>query len=380
MIKNVSINDKDIRLFEGQYATPNGMAYNSYVILDEKIAVMDTVEASHGEEWLLKVEEALSGRCPDYLVVHHMEPDHSANIKSFLARYPDTEVVATAIAFKMMKGFFGQDFAPKAITVKDGSTLSLGEGTLTFYSAAMIHWPEVAVSYYDKDGILFSADAFGKFGTSDTDEPWADEARRYYIGIVGKYGMQVSALLAKLSGLPVKAIYPLHGPVLTENLVYYINLYSTWASYRPERDGVTVAYSSIYGNTAKGAKLLADKLTDKGIEVRLYDLTRCDMSEAIASAFMYSHLVIASATYNADLFPKTRVFIDGLTERGYCSRTVGLMENGSWAPKANKIMREMLEECAELDFIEPAVTISSALSETSIAAIEALARSIDEDF
>ena len=380
-IKYVGVNDKKIDLFEGQYKVPNGVTYNSYVILDEKIAIMDTVDAAFTHEWLDNLSAALDGRTPDYLIVQHMEPDHSANIMSFLGVYPKTTVVASAKAFAMMKNFFGTDFADNRMVVGEGDRLSLGGRDLVFLTAPMVHWPEVIVTYDTKDKVLFSADGFGKFGSLDHDEPWADEARRYYIGIVGKYGTQVNALLKKASTLDIEMICPLHGPVLKENLSYYLSLYSTWAGYQPEEDGIVIAYSSIYGNTKKAALLIADKLLEKGAPaVKLHDLSRCDIHEAIADAFRYSKLILASTTYNADVFPKMREYIDGLTERGFSNRTVAFIENGSWAPMAMKVMKGMLEGSKNLIYTENNVKILSALNDDSRAALEALAEELCREY
>ena len=373
-IKYIGVNDHDIDLFEGQYAVPAGMAYNSYVIKDEKIAVMDTVDAHFGEQWLANLRDALDGRAPDYLVVQHMEPDHSANIAAFAQAYPDATIVASAKAFTMMKNFFGTDYAERRTVVGDGDTLPLGEHTLTFVTAPMVHWPEVIVTYDSRDKVLFSADGFGKFGALDTEEDWACEARRYYFGIVGKYGAQVQALLRKASALDIAVICPLHGPVLTENLGYYLGLYNTWSSYTPENCGVLIAYTSVYGNTKTAAELLAERLRERGCEkVVLTDLARSDMAEAVEDAFRYDRLVLATTTYNAELFPFMREFISELTERGYRGRKVGLVENGSWAPMAAKVMRGMLEGCKDITFTDTTVRILSALSEESRAAIDAMA-------
>ena len=373
-IKSIGVNDHDIDLFEGQYAVPAGMAYNSYVIKDEKIAVMDTVDAHFGEQWLANLRDALDGRAPDYLVVQHMEPDHSANIAAFAKAYPDATIVASAKAFTMMKNFFGTDYAERRTVVGDGDTLPLGKHTLTFVTAPMVHWPEVIVTYDSCDKVLFSADGFGKFGALDTEEDWACEARRYYFGIVGKYGAQVQALLRKASALDIAVICPLHGPVLTENLGYYLGLYNTWSSYTPENCGVLIAYTSVYGNTKAAAELLAERLSERGCEkVVLTDLARSDMAEAVEDAFRYDRLVLATTTYNAELFPFMREFISELTERGYRGRKVGLVENGSWAPMAAKIMRGMLEGCKDITFTDTTVRILSALSEESRAAIDAMA-------
>ncbi len=373
-IRYIGVNDHQVDLFEGQYVVPNGMAYNSYAIVDEKIAIMDTVDQNFGDEWLANIETVLEGKQPDYLVVHHMEPDHSANIDVFLKRYPEAIVVSSAKAFVMMKQFFGSDYADRRIVVGEGDTLNLGKHVLTFVTAPMVHWPEVIVSYDSYDKVLFSADGFGKFGALDAQEDWACEARRYYIGIVGKYGPQVQALLKKASGLDIAIICPLHGPVLTENLGYYINLYDIWSSYRPENEGVLIAYSSVYGNTKAGAKLLAEKLTEKGCpKVVVTDLARDDMAEAVEDAFRYSKLVLASPTYNADVFPFTKEFINHLTERSYQNRTVAFIENGSWAPTAARVMAKHLEGCKNLTFAEHSVTVLSALNGDTTAAIKALA-------
>ncbi|MBP3583139.1 MAG: FprA family A-type flavoprotein [Clostridia bacterium] len=370
----VGVNDRKIDLFEGQYTVPEGMSYNSYVILDEKIAVMDSVDAAFGEEWLSKVEKATSGRAPDYLVVQHMEPDHSANIVAFLNKYPEANVVTSAKSVTMIKNFFGLDIKEKAVVVGEGSTLSLGRHTLTFLTAPMVHWPEVIVTYDSLDKVLFSADGFGKFGALDADEDWACEARRYYIGIVGKYGAQVQALLKKAAALDIEIICPLHGPILTENLGYYIGLYDTWSSYRPEEEGVLIAYASVYGNTRKAAELLAEELRSLGYpKVVLTDLARSDMAENVEDAFRYSKLVLASTTYNGDVFPFMREFIHNLTERGYKNRTVGFIENGSWAPMAAKVMRSMLEGSKDITYTQTSVKLLSALSDSSIAEIKALA-------
>ena len=370
----VGVNDRKIDLFEGQYTVPEGMSYNSYVILDEKIAVMDSVDAAFGEEWLSKVEKATGGRAPDYLVVQHMEPDHSANIVAFLNKYPEANVVTSAKSVTMIKNFFGLDIKEKAVVVGEGSTLSLGRHTLTFLTAPMVHWPEVIVTYDSLDKVLFSADGFGKFGALDADEDWACEARRYYIGIVGKYGAQVQALLKKAAALDIEIICPLHGPILTENLGYYIGLYDTWSSYRPEEEGVLIAYASVYGNTRKAAELLAEELRSLGCpKVVLTDLARSDMAENVEDAFRYSKLVLASTTYNGDVFPFMREFIHNLTERGYKNRTVGFIENGSWAPMAAKVMRSMLEGSKDITYTQATVKLLSALSDSSIAEIKALA-------
>jgi len=376
-IQYVGVNDHAVDLFEGQYVVPNGMAYNSYVILDEKIAVMDTVDANFTQPWLENVRTALGRRQPDYLVVQHMEPDHSANIANFLKAYPQAVVVSSAKAFVMMKNYFGDDYADRRIVVGEGDTLSLGKHTLTFVTAPMVHWPEVIVTYDSYDKVLFSADGFGKFGALDAEEDWACEARRYYIGIVGKYGPQVQTLLKKAAGLDISIICPLHGPVLSENLGYYINLYDIWSSYRPEDEGVVIAYTSVYGNTKAAVEMLAEKLTEGGCKkVVVTDLARCDMAEAVEDAFRYDKLVLATTTYNADVFPFMKEFIHHLTERNFQNRTVALMENGSWTPMAAKVMTKMLEGSKNLTFTQTTVKIQCALSEESRAQIEALAEEL----
>ena len=376
-IKYLGVNDHEVDLFEGQYVVPNGMSYNSYAIMDEKIAIMDTVDQNFGEEWLNNIRTTLEGRNPDYLVVHHMEPDHSANIHNFLTAYPEAIVVSSAKAFAMMKNFFGTDYAHRRIVVGEGDTLSLGQHTLTFVTAPMVHWPEVIVSYDSKDKVLFSADGFGKFGALDVEEDWACEARRYYIGIVGKYGAQVQALLKKAATLDIQIICPLHGPVLTENLGYYINKYDIWSSYAVEDEGVMIAYTSVYGNTKAAVELLAKKLEEKGCpKVVVNDLARCDMAEAVEDAFRYGKLVLATTTYNGDVFPFMKEFIHHLTERNYRNRTIGLMENGSWAPTAAKTMAKMLEGSKDLTFTDTTVKILSALSDESRAQIEAMAEEL----
>ena len=376
-IRYIGVNDHQVDLFEGQYVVPNGMVYNSYAIMDEKIAIMDTVDKNFTQEWLDKIRTVLEGRKPDYLVVHHMEPDHSANIANFLNVYPEAVVVSSAKAFQMMKNFFGQDYADRRIVVGEGDTLCLGKHTLTFVTAPMVHWPEVIVSYDSYDKVLFSADGFGKFGALDAEEDWACEARRYYIGIVGKYGSQVQALLKKAAKLDISIICPLHGPVLTEDLGYYLNLYDIWSSYGVESEGVMIAYTSVYGNTKAAVELLAQKLEEKGCpKVVVNDLARCDMAEAVEDAFRYGKLVLATTTYNADIFPFMKEFIHHLTERNYQKRTVGLMENGSWAPMAAKVMSKMLEGSKDLTFTDTTVKILSALNEDSKAQIEALANEL----
>ncbi len=380
-IRYVGVNDHQIDLFEGQYIVPNGMAYNSYVILDEKIAVMDTVDKNFTHEWLDNLEQALAGRRPDYLIVQHMEPDHSANIVNFLTTYPDATVVSSAKAFTMMQNFFGSDFSDRRIVIKEGDTLPLGRHELHFVAAPMVHWPEVMVTYDATDKVLFSADGFGKFGALDADEDWACEARRYYIGIVGKYGAQVQALLKKAATLDIQIICPLHGPVLTENLGYYLNLYNTWSSYGVESDGILISYTSVYGNTKKAVELLAQKLKEKGCpKVVVNDLARADMAECVEDAFRYGRLVFATTTYNADIFPFMREFIEHLTERNFQNKTVAFMENGSWAPMATKTMKKMLEGCKNLSYAENDVRITSALNETSSAQIEALADELCKDY
>ena len=373
-IQYIGVDDHKVDLFEGQYVVPNGMAYNSYVIFDEKIAVMDTVDVNFTHEWLDNLQNALKGREPDYLIVQHMEPDHSANIVQFTKAYPKAQIVASARAFVMMKNFFGTDFADRQIVVGEGDTLSLGKHVLTFVTAPMVHWPEVIVTYDSADKVLFSADGFGKFGALDADEDWACEARRYYIGIVGKYGAQVQTLLKKAAGLDIEIICPLHGPVLTENLGYYLDLYNTWSSYRPEEEGIVIAYTSVYGNTKKAVMQLAEKLKANGCpKVVVNDLARCDMAEAVEDAFRYSKLVLATTTYNGEIFPFMREFINHLTERNYSNRTVAFIENGSWAPMAARVMRGMLEKSKNLTYTENNVRIVSALNEESTAQLDALA-------
>lgn len=369
----VGVNDHKVDLFEGQYPVPNGMAYNSYVIMDEKIAVTDTVDAHFGGEWLKNLDGTLNGKTPDYLIVHHMEPDHSANIAAFAERYPNAVLVATAKAFTMMNQFFGTDYADRRIIAEEGSTLSLGKHTLTFVTAPMVHWPEVMVSYESTEKVLFSADAFGKFGALDAKEDWTDEARRYYFGIVGKYGAQAQALLKKAAGLDIAVICPLHGPILTENLGAYLDLYNTWSSYQAESGGVFIAYASIYGHTGAAAEALAERLRAKGETVVICDLARTDLSKAVENAFRYGKLVLASVTYNAEIFPFMRHFIGALTERGYQNRKIGLIENGSWAPMAANVMRGMFEKSKNITFTETTVTVKSALNKDSEAQLDALA-------
>ena len=380
-IKYIGVNDHQVDLFEGQYVVPNGMAYNSYAILDDKIAIMDTVDQNFTHQWLDNIQRELAGRKPDYLVVQHMEPDHSANIANFLRVYPEATVVSSAKAFAMMQNFFGTDYAERRIVVGEGDTLSLGKHTLTFVTAPMVHWPEVIVTYDSYDKVLFSADGFGKFGALDVQEDWACEARRYYIGIVGKYGAQVQALLKKAAGLDISVICPLHGPVLTENLGYYLNLYNIWSSYEVESDGIVVAYTSVYGNTKAAVELLAQKLQEKGApKVVVHDLARTDMAEAVEDAFRYGKLVLATTTYNADIFPFMKEFIHHLTDRNYQNRTVALMENGSWAPLAAKVMRSMFEKSKNITFTDTTVKILSALNDESKAQVEALANELCQEY
>ena len=376
-IRYVGVNDHDVDLFEGQYVVENGMAYNSYVIMDEKIAVMDTVDGNFTDEWLKNIADVIGDKKPSYLIVQHMEPDHSANVANFLNLYTDAKVVATAKAFVMMKQFFGTDYPDRQIVVKEGDTLNLGAHTLTFVLAPMVHWPEVMVTYDSKDKVLFSADAFGKFGALDVEEDWACEARRYYFGIVGKYGVQAQALLKKAAGLDIQTICALHGPILKENLGYYLDLYNTWSSYGVESEGVVIAYTSVYGNTKKAVELLADKLTALGCpKVTVTDLARDDMAEAVEDAFRYGKLVLATTTYNGDIFPFMKTFIEHLTERGYKNRTIGLIENGSWAPTAAKTMLKMFEDSKNLTFTDTTVTIKSAVNTENEAQIAALAEEL----
>lgn len=373
-IRYIGVNDHDVDLFEGQYTVENGMSYNSYVILDEKVAVMDTVDAHFGVEWLQNLATELNGRRPDYLVVQHMEPDHSANIAVFMETYPEAQIVSSAKAFVMMQQFFGTDFPERKVVVGEGSTLKLGRHTLTFVTAPMVHWPEVIVTYDSTDKVLFSADGFGKFGALDVEEDWADEARRYYIGIVGKYGAQVQSLLKKAAALDIAIICPLHGPVLNENLGYYLDKYNTWSSYAVEDEGVVIAYTSIYGHTKEAVEELAEKLNQRGCpNVVVADLARCDMAEAVADAFRYSKLVLATTTYNATIFPYMQSFIDHLTARNYQGRTVGMIENGAWAPMAAKVMKKMLETSKNLTYTDTTVTVKCALNDASCAQIDALA-------
>lgn len=376
-IKYVGVNDHDIDLFEGQYQVENGMAYNSYVITDDKIAIFDTVDVHFSEEWLANIKNVLGDAKPDYLIIQHMEPDHSASIGIFMENYPDTTIVASAKAFTIMKQFFGCDYVEHQLVVKEKDTLELGKHTLTFVAAPMVHWPEVIMTYDSYAKVFFSADAFGKFGALDVEEDWACEARRYYFGIVGKYGAQVQALLKKAAGLDIQTICPLHGPVLNENLDFYLNLYQTWSAYEPEDKGVLIAYTSVYGNTKKAAELLAQMLVDKGCEkVAITDLVRDDIAEAVEDAFRYDRLVLATTTYNGDVFPFMREFIESLTERNYQKRTIGLIENGSWAATAAKVMRQLFEKSKEITFTETTVKIMSALNEESTTQLENLAEEL----
>lgn len=376
-IRYIGVNDHDIDLFEGQYIVPEGMAYNSYVIIDEKIAVMDTVSADFGEEWLANLENVLAGRKPDYLIIHHMEPDHSANIDKFVNAYPEATIVGNAKTFEMIDQFFGSGLCKNKLAVKNGDTLSLGRHELTFLFAPMVHWPEVMMSYDGADKALFSADAFGKFGALDCqDKEWDCEARRYYMGIVGKYGMQVQAVLKKAAALDIKMICPLHGPVLTGDLSHYMSLYDTWSSYGVESEGVCIAYTSVYGNTKRAAELLAKKLEERGCKAAISDLARCDMAEAVEDAFRYGKLVLATTTYNADIFPFMRQFIDHLTERNYQNRTIGFIENGTWAPAAAKIMKAMFEKSKNINYIDTTVTLRSAMTEENAEAIERMAEEL----
>ncbi len=375
-ILSIGVNDRDITLFEGQFTVEKGMAYNSYVIIDQKIAVFDTVDKNFVNQWLNNLENVLGNKQPDFLIVTHMEPDHSAGIKIFADKYPNATIVSNSKSFTMMKNFFGTDFSGRNLAVTDGSTLSLGEHVLNFVTAPMVHWPEVTVCYESTEKVLFSADAFGKFGTTDADEDWACEARRYYFGIVGKYGIQAQTLLKKASALDIKTICPLHGPILTENLSYYINLYDIWSSYKPEKQGVTIAYTSVYGNTEKAVSILKDKLEEKGVKVSLFNLAKDDMAEAVEDAFKYDRLVLATTTYNGSYFPFMREFIDHLKERNYQNRTIGFIENGSWAPVATKLMKTDLEGLKNLTFTENNVKILSAVKEENIEQINALAEEL----
>ena len=380
-IRYIGVNDRRIDLFEGQYVVENGMAYNSYVILDQKIAVFDTVDAHFTHEWLDNLQKALGGRTPDYLIVQHMEPDHSANILQFAKLYPTATIAASSKAFPMMQNFFGTDFSDRRLVLGEGDTLELGAHTLHFITAPMVHWPEVIMTYDSTDKVLFSADGFGKFGALDTDEDWACEARRYYFGIVGKYGAQVQAVLKKAAALDIQIICPLHGPILSENLGYYLDLYNTWSSYGTETEGVMIAYTSVYGNTKKAVELLAKELEENGCpKVAVNDLARCDMAEAVEDAFRYGKIVLATTTYNAEIFPFMNTFIRELVERGFKNRVVGLIENGSWAPLAAKTMRKMLEGCKNLTFTESTVSIKSAMNDDNKAQISAMAQELCKDY
>ena len=380
-IKYIGVNDRRIDLFEGQYRVPNGMSYNSYAIIDSFIAIMDTVDVGFTHEWLDNIRDTLGERTPDYLIVQHMEPDHSANVLQFAKTYPQAKIVSSSKAFAMMQNFFGTDFADRRIVVGEGDVLDLGEHKLTFVTAPMVHWPEVIVTYDSTDKVLFSADGFGKFGAIDANEPWVDEARRYYIGIVGKYGAQVQALLKKAAGLDIEIICPLHGPVLSENLGYYLGLYDTWSSYQPEQDGIVIAYTSVYGNTGKAVMQLAEKLKANGApQVVVHDLARCDMAKAVADAFRYSKLVLATTTYNADIFPFMREFINHLTERNFQNRTVAMIENGSWAPQAVKVMKNMLEKSKNITYTEATVKIKSALAAESSEQLAAMADELCREY
>lgn len=375
-VRYIGVSDHDLDLFEGQYEVPDGMAYNSYVILDEKIAVFDTVDKKFGDEWLENLKNELNGRTPDYLVVLHMEPDHSANIAKFAGVYKDAKIVSSAAAFRMMKAYFGDEFTDRRIVVKEGDKLNLGKHELTFVGAPMVHWPEVIVAYESSEKLLFSADAFGKFGAFDVKADWACEARRYYFGIVGKYGVQAQNLLKKAAALDIEKILPLHGPLLTENLGYYLGLYNTWSSYGIESEGVTIAYTSVYGHTEKAVKLLKEEIEKAGVKVAVHDLARCDESEAVEDAFRYGKLVLATTTYNASIFPFMQNFINALTERNYKNRKIGLIENGSWAPTAAKIMRAAFENSENIEFCPTTVKIVGAVSEENEEQIRSLAKEI----
>ena len=374
----VGVNDRALDLFEGQYPVPNGMAYNSYVIMDEKVAVLDSVDKNFGAEWLDNIQAVLNGCLPDYLIVQHMEPDHSANVAAFMNKYPSAQIVASARAFVMMKNYFGTDFSERKIVVDEGDTLSLGRRTLRFIAAPMVHWPEVLLTYDETEQILFSADAFGKFGALDADEDWACEARRYYFGIVGKYGVQVQNVLKKLSGVPIKAICPLHGPVLRENLEYYLGLYNTWSSYGVESEGVFIAYTSVYGNTKKAVETLAESLQTAGEKVVVTDLARSDMSEAVEDAFRYGKIVLATTTYNGEIFPFMREFINELVEHNIQNKKIGFIENGSWAPVAARVMKTKLEKCKNLVFMDTNVTLLSAMTAENEAQIQALVHELSK--
>ncbi len=375
-IKYVGVNDHEIDLFEGQYVVPNGMAYNSYVIIDEKIAVMDSVDSRFSDEWLVNIKNVLAGKTPDFLIVQHMEPDHSGSITEFAKAYPTAKVVSSAKAFVMMKQFFGTDFADRQVVIAEGSKLELGKHTLSFIEAPMVHWPEVVMTYDITNKVLFSADGFGKFGALDIDEEWACEARRYYIGIVGKYGLPVQMVLKKASTLDIQTICPLHGPILKDNLGYYLDLYNTWSSYGVEREGIVIAYTSVYGNTKKAVFELAKMLEEKGQKVVLNDLARCDMAEAVEDAFRYGKIIFATTTYNAEIFPFMREFINNLIERNFQNKMVGFIENGSWAPTATRVMKSMLEKCKNITYTNATVKIMSALNDTSREELKNLADEI----
>lgn len=377
-VKYVGVNDHNIDLFEGQYIVPNGMAYNSYVIIDEKIAVLDSVDGHFSEEWIANIRAELKDRTPDYLIVQHMEPDHSGSISKFMEEFPVAQIVSSQKAFIMMKNFYGDDYSDRQIAVKEGSQLELGSHKLTFIEAPMVHWPEVIMSYEEREKILFSADAFGKFGALDVDEEWACEARRYYVGIVGKYGSQVQKVLQKAKNLDIQTICPLHGPILTENLSYYVGLYDTWSSYSTETDGVTIAYTSVYGNTKKAVEMLAELLTEKGIKVAVNDLARCDMAEAVEDAFRYGKVVLATTTYNGNIFPFMREFISTLAEHNFQNKLVGFIENGSWFSTATKIMKDGLSKCAKLTFTEANVRILSAVNQANVEEIKMLAEELSK--
>lgn len=377
-VKYVGVNDHNIDLFEGQYIVPNGMAYNSYVIIDEKIAVLDSVDGHFSEEWIANIRAELKDRTPDYLIVQHMEPDHSGSISKFMEEFPGAQIVSSQKAFIMMKNFYGDDYSDRQIAVKEGSQLELGSHKLTFIEAPMVHWPEVIMSYEESEKILFSADAFGKFGALDVDEEWACEARRYYVGIVGKYGSQVQKVLQKAKNLDIQTICPLHGPILTENLSYYVGLYDTWSSYSTETDGVTIAYTSVYGNTKKAVETLAELLTEKGIKVAVNDLARCDMAEAVEDAFRYGKVVLATTTYNGNIFPFMREFISTLAEHNFQNKLVGFIENGSWFSTATKIMKDGLSKCAKLTFTEANVRILSAVNQANVDEIKMLAEELSK--
>lgn len=375
-VRYIGVSDRNLDLFEGQYEVPDGMAYNSYVILDEKIAVFDTVDKKFGDEWLDNLKNELNGRTPDYLVVLHMEPDHSANIAKFAGVYKDAKIVSSAAAFRMMKAYFGDEFTDRRIVVKEGDKLNLGKHELTFVGAPMVHWPEVIVAYESSEKLLFSADAFGKFGAFDVKADWACEARRYYFGIVGKYGVQAQNLLKKAAALDIEKILPLHGPLLTENLGYYLGLYNTWSSYGVESEGVTIAYTSVYGHTERAVRMLKEEIEKAGVKVAVHDLARCDESEAVEDAFRYGKLVLATTTYNASIFPFMQNFINALTERNYKNRKIGLIENGSWAPTAAKIMRAAFENSENIEFCPTTVKIVGAVSEENVGQIKTLAKEI----